>query len=278
MSRFTCAATALACLTLIGCAAQPVTQRDPRDPFERFNRATYAFNDAVDRTVAKPVARTYRRITPRVVQTGVSNFMDNIGYPVVIANDLLQGKLKAALRDTGRLLLNTTLGVGGLFDPATAAGLHENDEDFGQTLGVWGVRSGPYLVLPFLGPSTVRDAFGSVADQFADPRTYIENETVEWSIQILRVIDRRARLLDAEAALAGAFDRYALIRNAYLQRRRYLVTDGEVPEDPADEEWLEEAEKEAGIEDDEPEAPATERPSPEEPPSEEPPSEEPPPQ
>lgn len=247
MSRLACAITALACLMLVGCATQPVTKKDPRDPFERFNRATFAFNEAVDRAVARPVARAYRRVTPDVVEKGVSNFMDNLGYPVVIANDLLQGKFVRALRDTGRLLLNTTLGVGGLFDPATAAGLAKNDEDFGQTLGVWGVPSGPYLVLPFLGPSTVRDGFGTVADQFADPRTYIKDDTVQWSIQALRLVDARARLLSLDATLEETFDRYSFIRNAYLQRRLYLVTDGKSAGEAADEDWLEEAEKEAGL-------------------------------
>ncbi|HYL70143.1 MAG TPA: VacJ family lipoprotein, partial [Candidatus Dormibacteraeota bacterium] len=163
------------CLLLSGgCAAVPPSgTREPRDPWERMNRATYRFNDALDRAILKPVARGYRDVTPRVVQTGVSHFFDNVEYPIVMLNDLLQGEFRPLLSDTGRLLLNTTIGIGGLLDPATAAGLEKNDRDFGQTLGKWGLASGPYFVIPILGPSDVRDTFGRVADTFSDPPSYL---------------------------------------------------------------------------------------------------------
>jgi phospholipid-binding lipoprotein MlaA len=238
MMRFARVAALILCVSLVGCATtQPASKPDPRDPWERMNRATYRFNDTFDRAIARPVARGYRRVTPQFVQTGVSNFMDNIGYPIVIVNDVLQGKFRPALSDTGRFVLNTTLGLGGLLDPATAAGLDQNDEDFGQTLGKWGVPPGPYLVLPFIGPSNPRDGIGLVADQFADPRHYIERDVIRYSIQGVRLIDRRARLLDIDQTLREAFDPYAFVRNAYLQRRQYLVTDGEVPEEDLEEEF-----------------------------------------
>jgi phospholipid-binding lipoprotein MlaA len=242
MTRRLCALLLIAA-TLSGCATSPAGKRDARDPWERVNRATFKFNDAVDRAVAKPVAKGYRKVAPQFVETGVSNFFDNLEYPVVLVNDLLQGKFKAALNDTGRLLLNTTLGLGGLLDPASDAGLDKNDEDFGQTLGKWGAKSGPYLVLPFFGPSTVRDGFGNVADRFTEPLTYVERDRIRFSLQAVGLVDTRARLLDLEETLNQAYDRYAFLRNAYLQRREYEVTDGEVAEEPLDEEgMLEEAE------------------------------------
>lgn len=240
MIKLSSVTLALLCLAAAGCATQPVTRKDSRDPFERVNRVTYAFNDALDRAIAKPVAKTYRKVVPHFVQTGVSNLMSNAGYPTVIVNDVLQAKFKPALLDTGRFVLNTTLGLGGLLDPASAAGLQRNDEDFGQTLGKWGVPPGPYLVLPLLGFSDVRDAIGLVPDEYTDPRHYIDSNTVRWSVRVLALVDQRARLLDAESALQNVFDRYAFTRNAYLQRRNYLVHDGNVPDEPVDEELLEE--------------------------------------
>jgi phospholipid-binding lipoprotein MlaA len=229
---------ALCCLTLFGCASLPPGEkRDPRDPWERMNRATYKFNDGFDRAIAKPVAKAYVKVTPHVVQTGVSNFVDNLSYPVTIVNDLLQGKIKQTCQDTGRLLVNTTIGIGGLFDPASRMGLDKNDEDFGQTLGKWGVHPGPYLVIPFLGFSDVRDGLGRVPDIYSNPTHYINNSTVSWSLWGLQALDTRARLLNAGDVLNKTFDPYAFSRNAYLQRRQYLVTDGEdsgVEEPPPD--------------------------------------------
>lgn len=222
----------LCVLFLHGCAAAPSAKPDPRDPWERMNRATYRFNDQVDRAVTKPVARAYRRVTPQPVQTGVSNFFVNLGYPLVMLNDLLQGQFQPFLNDTGRLLLNTTLGIGGVLDPATAAGLDKNDRDFGQTLGKWGAKPGPYLVLPFLGPSDVRDAFGRAGDVFSDPRHYIDNDLLSWSLWAVGMVDTRAHLLDLEPVLQSAYDPYAFVRNAYLQKREFKVSGGH----PANEE------------------------------------------
>jgi phospholipid-binding lipoprotein MlaA len=229
-------ALTLACLAFAGCAVQAPLKRDPRDPLERINRVTFAFNDKLDKAFAKPVARAYRRVTPHFMQTGVANFMDNITYPVTIVNDLLQAKFKPAVSDTGRFLLNSTVGIGGLLDPATDAGLDKNDEDLGLTLGKWGVHQGAYLVLPIIGPSTVRDGFGRLGDEFVSPQNYISNNWVRYGLDGLYYLDLRARLLDVEGALDSAFDRYAVLRSVYLQRRQYKVTEGAEPEDaPLDE-------------------------------------------
>jgi phospholipid-binding lipoprotein MlaA len=230
------AALAVAPLFLGGCAStQTIVTPDPRDPFESVNRSTYAFNEGLDRTLVKPVAKTYERIVPKPVQTGVSNFFSNAKYPVTLVNNILQAKFTHAANDVGRLLLNSTLGLGGLLDPATRAGLDRNDEDFGQTLGKWGVPAGPYVMVPFLGPYTLRDGFGSLADDFAEPRGYITDNVARWSLWAGDKLDRRVRLLDADSVLERTGDSYAFIRSAYLQRREYQVKDGDVPaEDFAD--------------------------------------------
>jgi phospholipid-binding lipoprotein MlaA len=225
-------------LTLCGCASLPPgSKRDPRDPWERMNRATYKFNDGLDRAIAKPVAKAYVKVTPRFVQTGVSNFFDNVAYPITIVNDLLQGKIKQTCQDTGRLVVNTTIGIGGLFDPASKMGFDKNDEDFGQTLGKWGVHPGPYLVIPFFGFSDVRDGIGRGVGIFANPTHYVRDATLRWSLWGLDLLDSRARVLSAGDVLNQTFDPYTFSRNAYLQRRQYLVTDGEdsgVEEPPPD--------------------------------------------
>jgi phospholipid-binding lipoprotein MlaA len=215
----------LCLVLLIGCATLPPGKRDPRDPWERMNRATYRLNDSLDRAIVKPVARGYVRVAPRFVRSGVTNFFDNLEYPIVMVNDLLQGQVKGFVSDTARLLLNTTLGIGGLFDPATAAGLEKNDRDLGQTLGKWGVKPGPYLVVPLLGPYDLRDGFGALADTYADPRTYTKF-WVDVSLYAVRGIDRRSRLLYADAMLSSAYDPYAFVRNAYLQNREFKVHGG----------------------------------------------------
>jgi phospholipid-binding lipoprotein MlaA len=228
-------------LFMHGCATAPSAKPDPRDPWERMNRLTYRFNDRLDRALTKPVARAYRRVTPQPVQTGVSNFFVNLGYPVVMVNDLLQGAFRAFLNDTARLLLDTTLGIGGVLDPATAAGLDRNDRDFGQTLGKWGAKSGPYLVLPLFGPSDVRDAFGRAGDIFSDPRHYIDNDSLSYGLWAVGVVDARARLLDVEAVVESAYDPYAFVRNAYLQNRSFKVSGHSASEDEQEEKLLEES-------------------------------------
>jgi phospholipid-binding lipoprotein MlaA len=222
------AAIALFALLLAGCATVPSGKRDPRDPWEGFNRASYRFNDGLDRAIAKPVAKAYKKVTPRVVRTGVSNFVSNLGSVTTVVNDVLQGKMKQAGHDSGRFLLNSTLGLGGLFDPASAAGLERNDEDFGQTLGKWGVKSGPYLMLPFLGPSTVRDSFARIPDQYTYPLNYLEDDSTRYLIRGLDFLDLRAGLLDLDPQIEKSYDKYAFIRNAWLQRREFVVTDGNV--------------------------------------------------
>jgi len=228
-------AGAVAAALFAGCAT--TNMGTPGDPLERMNRATHRFNDAVDRAVLKPVATGYRDHVPQVIRTGVGNFLGHLAYTTTIANDLLQLKIKDTLIDLGRFAVNTTLGIGGILDPATHFGIPKNDEDFGQTLGRWGVPSGPYLVIPFLGPSTVRDAPSIYADVRTDLRIgpYLDT-TTEWALVGLSFVNRRADLLSFDASLDTAYDRYAFIRNAWLQRREYQVRDGDVPDDiPVDE-------------------------------------------
>ena len=221
-------------LTLPGCASVKGSI-DPRDPMERFNRGTFKVNDALDRGVAKPAARAYRAVTPKFVRTGISNVLSNAAYPTVILNDLLQAKFKPAARDTGRLILNSTLGLAGLLDPATASGLEKNDEDFGQTLGRWGIPAGAYLVLPLLGPSSSRDAFGKVFDKGTEATTYIGSSSTKYIVTAVSLLDKRTGLLDTDALLERSGDKYALIRSAYLQRREYQVRDGEGSDAPPEE-------------------------------------------
>jgi phospholipid-binding lipoprotein MlaA len=214
----------LCLLLLCGCATLPPgSKRDARDPWERMNRATYTFNDKFDHAIAQPVARGYRKVTPHFMQTGVRNFMDNLNYPITMVNDLLQGQFKPFLNDFSRLLLNTTIGLGGLLDPATAAGLDKNDRDFGQTFGKWGISKGPYVVLPFLGPSDVRDGIGRLGNVYATPRHYLFNSYWDWGLYLVDAVDARARLLDATKLLESAYDPYAFLRNAYLQNRDFKV-------------------------------------------------------
>lgn len=231
---------------LAGCATTNLGT--PGDPLERMNRTTHRFNDAVDKAVLKPVAIGYRDHVPQPIRTGINNFLDNLAFPTTIVNDLLQLKLKDMLVDLGRFTVNTTLGIGGIFDPATHFGIPRNDEDFGQTLGRWGVPPGPYLVLPFLGPSTIRDAPSLYADVQTDLRigTYLDS-TTEWALVGLSLVNRRAELLPFDTSLESAYDRYGFVRDAWLQRREYQVKDGNVPDDiPVDE--LEDPEDEAADE------------------------------
>jgi phospholipid-binding lipoprotein MlaA len=225
--------TVLFCLLLVltGCATVPSGKADPRDPWERFNRSVFNFNEALDRAIARPVAKGYVKVTPRVVRTGVSNFFNNLETVPNIVNDVLQGKMGQAGRDSGRFLLNSTLGLAGLFDPASAAGFEQNDEDLGQTLGKWGVKSGPYLMLPILGPSTVRDAFSRAADTYLEPVAYLGDESTRYIIRAVDLLDGRANLLELDAQLERTFDRYAFVRNAWLQRREYQVKDGDIEDE-----------------------------------------------
>jgi phospholipid-binding lipoprotein MlaA len=234
------------CGALSGCATPgTASTRSPEDPWENFNRNVYAFNDSVDRWTLKPVAKAYEKVLPQFVRTGIGNFFDNFTYGTTIVNQLLQGKPGMAARDAGRLLLNTVFGIGGLVDVASEAGFVENDEDFGQTLAVWGVPSGPFLVLPFLGPSSVRDAPSSFAEYFVDPLTYTDVQwEIVWGVRALEIVDARASLLPLDPTLERTFDPYVFVRDAWLQRRLYQIYDGDPPIEPLEleDEWLDEEE------------------------------------
>ncbi|QQP94780.1 MlaA family lipoprotein [Lysobacter enzymogenes] len=193
------------------------------DPWEKYNRKMHRFNNAVDRGVAKPLARAYTKVVPRPVRLGVSNFFNNLGQPVSMVNALLQGKPKQAAQSLGRFALNTTLGIGGIFDPATAAKLPNRSEDFGQTLGVWGWKRSRYLELPFFGPRTVRDAFGAVGDAPLSPLRRIERDRIRIGLQGLQLVDIRAQLLPLDNLREGAEDEYALVRDSWMQRRDYQI-------------------------------------------------------
>lgn len=214
-----------------GCASTG----DPRDPLEPLNRGIYKFNDGVDTVLIKPAAEVYKDVLPPLVRTGVSNVFSNLNDVIVALNNLLQGKLEAALSDIGRVLINTTAGLLGIFDVATEAGLEKHDEDLGQTLGWWGVGDGPYLVLPFLGPRNLRDTVGLVGDYKVDPVTYIEPSRDRNVVQGARIVARRSELLGASRILeVAAIDEYEFVRDAYLQRRRNLIFDGNPPREKDD--------------------------------------------
>lgn len=195
------------------------------DPLEPVNRAIYSFNQQFDRFLLKPVAKGYRAVLPTPVRRGVSNFFSNLREPAVIVNDALQGRFGDAGSDLGRFLTNTTIGVLGIFDVATHFGLDRHSADFGQTLGKWGVGDGPYLVLPILGPSNIRDSVGLYGDTELYPPTHMEEQSTAWKLYGVELIDTRARLLDAGDILeqAGAQDPYIFVREAYRQRRRNLI-------------------------------------------------------
>jgi phospholipid-binding lipoprotein MlaA len=196
------------------------------DPWEGFNRKMFSFNDAVDRHALKPVAQFYRKVTPDFVMEGVSNFFSNLGEPLTVVNLLFQGKVKSAVNDTGRFLLNTTVGVLGLFDVASHARIEHHKEDFGQTLGVWGVKPGPYLVIPFLGPSSMRDLSGRGVDYFDNPASYHISLTTRVVLYGAEGVSDRAALIPMEGIIQG--DKYLFVRDLYLQHREFEVQDGKV--------------------------------------------------
>lgn len=224
---------ALAAVLLSACTTAP-GRTSSDDPWQGMNRSVYKFNDAVDRAAVKPVAKGYRKITPQWFRTGMSNFFNHLEIPWTMVNELLQGKPQLMAQDTCRFVLNTIVGLGGFIDVAQKLELGAHDEDFGQTLAVWGVPSGPYLVLPMFGPSTVRDGFGRVPDYFGRPQRYAE---IPWetstSLTALEVVQARASLLSVEDTLNNAYDKYGVMRDAWLQRREYQVYDGNPPPEPA---------------------------------------------
>jgi len=226
--------TCLIMLFVTGCATQ-----GKKDPLESMNRRVFKFNDAADRAVLKPVATAYRTITPTLVQRGFSNFFNNLGTLTTVVNDLLQFKFSEAFTDAGRFVINTTFGLGGFIDVAAMDGIPNHREDFGQTLGYWGVSSGPYLVLPLLGPSTVRESAGGLVDATTTSIIGYTRNTghVRLSNQLIgaNIIVARSQLLDASDILDNAsLDPYAFVRDAYLQRRATLIADGVQQEAPVE--------------------------------------------
>lgn len=219
----------LAGTALCACAHRPAD--DPADPLEPVNRAVFRVNDTADRYLLRPVAKGYVQVVPQVARTGVHNFLDNLFYPKTIVNDVFQGKFTQSLSDLGRLLLNTTAGLGGLIDVASDAGLSHHDEDFGQTLGTWGVGEGWFLMLPLFGPSTNRDFVGKVVDIPLSPTFWLDgdHDWLSYTINGISVIDLRAGLLSADSLLDQQFDKYLFIRTAYLQKRWGDIYDGNPP-------------------------------------------------
>ena len=215
----------------MGCASVPAT--NPRDPWESYNRSMTTLNEKLDAAVLKPAATVYRAVTPALVRTGVHNFFVNLSEPWTAFNALLQLKGEAAVETIMRFSVNTFFGLGGLLDIASEVGIERHRQDFGQTLGIWGVPSGPYFVLPVYGPSTVRDAAAFSIETRADPLTNQTNLTVKDTLMILRALDLRASLLRAGSFLEeAALDKYTFSRDTFLQRRDNLVFDGRDPPDP----------------------------------------------
>src|SRR5215831_18186281 len=226
---------ALLFLTLAGCATTPGRTKSD-DPWQGFNRGVYKFNDGLDRAILKPTAQGYKKITPQWFRGGVGRFFANLTYPATMVNQLLQGKPKLFVQDTCRFVTNSVVGVAGIFDVADKMGLPAHDEDFGQTLARWGVPSGPYLVLPLFGPSNVRDAPSRIADYFLGVLTYVDVPwKATWGARALNIVDDRAALLSAESTLESAYDKYGVMRDAWVQRREYLIFDGNPPEEKIEE-------------------------------------------
>ena len=212
-----------------GCAVVP-PEEEVSDPLEPVNRVIYQFNEKFDQYLLKPVAQGYQDYVPTLARKGVSNFYSNLGEPLTVTNQVLQGKFEEGAGDSTRFIFNTTFGVLGLFDVATPMGLPGHDEDFGQTFASWGIGEGWYLVLPFLGPSTVRDTVGMFPDGYLDPLYYVDDDTWKYSLVALRVVDTRARLLGASRVRdTAALDGYLFTREAYRQHRWNRIHDGSPP-------------------------------------------------
>jgi phospholipid-binding lipoprotein MlaA len=233
-------ASALLVAALAGCAS--TAERDPRDPLEPLNRSIYAFNDRVDQVIAQPVARAYQRVVPGEIRDRVRNFFGNIGDFFIGVNNFLQGKFEDGVSDWARVAFNTTVGLFGIHDVATDMGYEKHNEDFGQTFGRWGAGPGPYLVLPLLGSSDLRDGIGTGIDLYADPLGEVRPYHLQYGLWALRFTQLRADLLDASRILEeAALDKYVFQRDAYLQRRRSLVYDGHPPreKEPAEDQGAE---------------------------------------
>lgn len=228
------AALALLFAALAGCAT--TGNGDPRDPWEGFNRGVYRFNETVDEAVARPVATAYRKVVPDEIRSRVRNFFGNLADPLIGVNNFLQGKFEDGVSDWARFAFNSTIGLLGIHDVATDMGYEKHNEDFGQTFGRWGLGPGPYLVLPILGSSTLRDGVGTGFDLYTDPLTEVRPYHLEYSLVALRLTQVRSDLLDASRILEqAALDKYTFQRDAYLQRRRSLIYDGQAPREKAPE-------------------------------------------
>ena len=214
----------------------PVQAPVAYDPWEKFNRQIHRFNNAVDRTVARPLARAYVAAVPRPVRLGVGNFFDNLRQPLTMVNQLLQGRPRDATQTFGRFVVNSTLGIGGLFDPASDLKMKRRSEDFGQTLGTWGWRRSRYIELPFFGPRTVRDVLGMAGDMPLSPVRQIEDDKTRIFLQGLNLVDTRAQLLSLDSLREGAVDDYALVRDSWLQRRNYQIESHRTPQQPSESE------------------------------------------
>jgi phospholipid-binding lipoprotein MlaA len=237
-------------LTAFGVLGGCATSGNPKDPLEGYNRAMFEFNEGVDKVIIKPVATGYKAVMPEIARTGVTNFFANLDDLWIGINNVLQGKIGSGISDLGRFLMNSTVGILGLFDVASNAGLEKHNEDLGQTLGRWGVEPGPYFVIPLLGASTVRDGLGRIVDWRGDALRYVKDVPSRNILMAARIVNTRATLLDTSKLVEdAALDRYTFVRDAYLQRRRSLVYDGEPPRerDPAMSSEAEQIEQSAAL-------------------------------
>jgi phospholipid-binding lipoprotein MlaA len=223
--------TALVLFLANGCASQPAQLDNPEiDPWEPFNRKVHGFNEGFDKAIARPVATAYDKVMPDAPQRGVRNFFRNLSYPVTFFNLLMQGKFEESFNATGRFLINTTVGLGGFFDVASKEGLPDYDEDFGQTMAVWGWKESRYLVVPFLGPFTLRDLGGRSFYGYLHPVTWAIREHDQYWPFVIDLISLRAELLPFQADIDSASDPYIFMRDVYLQNREFKIYDGEPPE------------------------------------------------
>jgi phospholipid-binding lipoprotein MlaA len=221
-----------------GCASVPEGQGVDYDPWERLNRGVYRFNDVVDRAITKPIARGYTAVLPGPVRQGVTNFSRNLLTPLYLVNNFLQGKPHEGTVEFYRLVVNSTIGIGGIFDVAAMSGIESNPEDFGQTAAVWGVPAGPFVMIPFLGPQTLRDAVLLPVDLQLDPLYHYDVASVRDRLYVLRLINLRANLLPLEDLLEDSPDPYVTIRESFLQNREFAIYDGNPPSD--DDEFFDE--------------------------------------
>ncbi|MBT5542609.1 MAG: VacJ family lipoprotein [Gammaproteobacteria bacterium] len=213
--------------SLAGCSYQNELVYDSLDPFESTNRSMYEFNENLDKAILEPAADTYDYVTPKPFRKLVNNVFNNAKYPITIANDLLQGKGKEFIQDTSRFVINTTIGLAGIFDPAASMGFQYRDEDFGQTLATWGLPQGPYMMVPFLGPYTLRELIGDVVDGSFSPLLNLDNSNSKIALNIADQIQKRSSLSALEEELYSSFDPYLYIRDSYFQNRKYKISDGE---------------------------------------------------